>query len=92
MGVINENEAEEERWMLLSEDCEEPVVVVGDTVLCSAGFAGVERPDSEEEGLEDEGEEPEADSDEKAVLVTLPEPLVVVETLSVDDVSAFGSD
>jgi hypothetical protein len=68
--------------------------VVGDTVLCPVGFTGVERPDSEEKGLDDDDgeEEPEDDSDEDAVPVTLPEPLVVAETLSVDDMPAFGSD
>lgn len=90
LGVIRENETEE-RWTLL-EDSDEPVVVVGDTVLCSAGFVGVERPDPEKEGLEDDEEEPKDDSDEDAVFVTLPEPLVVAETLSVDDMPAFGSD
>ena len=82
--------------MLPVEDCEAPLVVE-DAVLCSAVL---EKPDSEEgledereeepegdseERLEDEGEGPEDDSDEEAVLVTLPEPLAEVETLPVDD-------
>jgi hypothetical protein len=84
------------------EDCEAPLVVV----LCSAGFVGVEAPDSdEEEGLGVEGEEEpepepeiEDDPDEEAALVTLPlsVPLAEVEALpvaiAVDDAPAFRSD
>jgi hypothetical protein len=86
-----EDEADEELGVRLVEACEAPLVV-DDNVLCSAGFAGLERPDSEEEGLE--VEVPEDDSDEEAVLVTLPlsEPLAEVGALPVDDAPTFGSD
>jgi len=79
----------------LEAEAEVVPLVVGDTVLCPVGFAGLEEPDSEEEGLDDEGEEePEVDPDEDAVPVMLPlsEPLAEVETLPVDDVPAFGCD
>jgi hypothetical protein len=87
-GVADEAEVEE-AVMLLVEDCEAPLVVE-ETELCSAEFVELERPDWEDE-LE-EGEEPEVDPDEEAVLVALPEPLAVVEKLPVDGMPAFVSD
>jgi hypothetical protein len=56
-----EPDAEKEIWMVRVEDCEAPLVAE-DTVLCSAVL---ETSDPEEGGLEDEGEEPEDDSDER---------------------------
>jgi hypothetical protein len=85
-GVAEEAEVEE-AVILLVEDCEAPLVVE-ETELCSAEFVELERPDWEPE----EGEEPELDPDEEAVLVTLPEPLAVVEKCPVDGMPAFRSD
>lgn len=76
----------EEAVILLVEDCEAPLVVE-ETELCSAEFVELERPDWED-GLEEGAEpevDPDVDPDEGAVLVTLPEPLAVVEKLPVDD-------
>jgi hypothetical protein len=87
-GVAEEAEVEE-AVMLRVEDCEAPLVVE-ETELCSAEFVELERLDWED-GLE-EGEEPEVDPDEEAVLVMLPEPLAVVEKLPVDGMPAFVSD
>lgn len=86
--MVEEAEVKE-AVILLVEDCEAPLVVE-ETELCSAEFVELERPDWVD-GLE-EGEEPEVDPDEKAVLVTLPEPLAVVEGLLVDGRPAFGCD
>lgn len=79
-GVAEAAEVEE-AVILLVEDCEAPLVVE-ETELCSAEFVELESPDRDD-GLE-EGEELEVDPDEEAVLVTLPEPLAVVEKLPVD--------
>jgi len=84
-GVAEEAEVEE-AVILLVEDCEAPLVAE-ETELFSVEFVVLERPDWEEEG-----EEPEVDPDEEAVLVTLPEPLAVVGKLPVDGTPAFGSD
>lgn len=76
------------------EECEAPLVV-DETELCSAEFVELETPDWEDVLEPEEGEapeEPEVDPDEEAVLVTLPEPLAVVEKLPVDGMPAFGSD
>jgi hypothetical protein len=86
-GVAEEAEVEE-AVILLVEDCEAPLVVE-ETELCSAEFVELERPDLEPD---EEGEEPEVDLDEEAVLVTLPEPLAVVGKLPVDGMPAFRSD
>jgi len=84
-GVSEEDEVEEP-VILLVEECEAPLVVE-ETERCPVVL---ERPDWEDSP--DEGDEPEVDPDEEAVLVTLPEPLAVVEELLVDGMPAFGSD
>jgi hypothetical protein len=84
-GVSEEDEVEEP-VMLLVEESEAPLVVE-ETELCPVEL---ERPDWEDSL--DEGDEPEVDPDEEAVLVTLPEPLAVVEELLVDGTPVFGSD
>lgn len=85
-GVAEEDEVEEP-VMLLVEECEAPLVVEG-TELCPAVL---ERPDWEDKL--DEEDEREVDPDDEAVLVTLPEPLAVLEELLVDDgMPAFESD
>ena len=78
-GVAEEAEVEE-AVIPLVEDCEAPLVVE----VCSVEFVELERPDWED-GFEEE--EPEVDPDEKAVLVTLPEPLAVVEKLPEGEVA-----
>ena len=82
-GVAEEADVEE-AVSLLVEDCEAPLVV-DETELCSAEFVELERPDWLEE------REPEVDPDEEAVLVTLAEPLAVVEKRPVDGMPALGS-
>ena len=90
-GVAKEAEVEEAVVLVVEDSAP---LVVEDTVLCPAEFVELERPDWED-GLE-EGEEPEVDPDvdpdEKAVFVTLLEPLGVVEKLPVDAMPAIGSD
>lgn len=61
VGVTKEPDGEKEILIVRVEDCEAPLVVE-DTVLRSAVL---ETTDSEEEGLGDEGEEPEDDPDER---------------------------
>ena len=95
VGVVEDSEAEvEELVTLLVEDCEAPLVVE-DAELCPVEL---ERPEWEDsDGLE-EGEEPEVDPDAsvpvdpEAVLVTLLEPLAVLEKLPVEGMPVFGSD
>ena len=70
----------------LVEDCEVPLVVE-ETELCSAEFVELERPDWERKRKNLKSTQVEG-----AVLVTLPEPLAVIEKLPVDGMPAFGSD